>query len=64
MSNPRFCLNDTDWRETRKRYQKRKLNFMILMKEAQERRLSAINAAISTLENQIESTDDNSNNHN
>ncbi len=59
MNNSFNCktLHDADFR--RSRYQMRKLSFMKLLRDSLEQRLSAVNASIATLENQIESNPSN-----
>ena len=50
-----FCLSSTNWNERKKNFQAKKLNFLISVKEAYERKLAAINASISKLEEQMNS---------
>ena len=50
-----FCFSSKNWNERKKNFQVRKLNFLISAKEAYERKLAAINASISKLEEQINS---------
>ncbi len=51
-----FCDSATNWSERKKFFQARKLNFLISVKESYERKLAAITASISKLEEQINST--------
>ena len=48
-----FCESSKNWSERKKIYQARKLNFLIYIKESYERKLAAITASISKLEDQI-----------
>ncbi len=50
-----FCFSSKNWNERKKNFQVRKLNFLISVKEAYERKLAAINASISKLEEQMNS---------
>ena len=50
-----FCESSKDWSERKKIFQTRKLNFLISIKESYERKLAAITASISKLEEQINS---------
>lgn len=50
-----FCDSSRNWSERKKFFQARKLNFLISIKESYERKLAAISASISKLEEQIES---------
>ena len=50
-----FCDSSRNWSERKKFFQSRKLNFLISVKESYERKLAAISASISKLEEQIES---------
>tara|TARA_Y100001968_G_scaffold292178_1_gene297163 strand:+ start:766 stop:939 length:174 start_codon:yes stop_codon:yes gene_type:complete len=43
-----------NWNERKRFFQSRKLNFLISVKESYERKLAAITASISKLEEQIE----------
>tara|TARA_Y100001968_G_C19343284_1_gene710703 strand:+ start:874 stop:1026 length:153 start_codon:yes stop_codon:yes gene_type:complete len=43
-----------DFSEKKKKFQQRKLNMLLMFKEAIERRLSAVKATIETLEKQID----------
>tara|TARA_Y100001968_G_scaffold297121_1_gene305826 strand:- start:62 stop:241 length:180 start_codon:yes stop_codon:yes gene_type:complete len=52
----KICGSSQNWTERKKIYQKRKLNFLISIKESYERKLAAISASISKLEEQM-STD-------
>ena len=49
------CKSSNDWSERKKFFQARKLNFLISVKESYERKLAAITASISKLEEQINS---------
>ena len=51
-----FCESSRNWSERKKIFQERKLNFLISIKESYERKLSAITASISKLEEQMNST--------
>ena len=50
-----FCNSNQDWSHRKKIFQTKKLNFLISVKESYERKLAAISASISKLEEQIES---------
>ena len=50
-----FCESSKNWNERKKFIQARKLNFLISVKESYERKLSAITASISKLEEQMNS---------
>ena len=50
-----FCESSKNWSERKKFIQTRKLNFLISMKESYERKLAAITASISKLEEQMNS---------
>ena len=52
---PPFCCSETADLDSRKRHhQKRKMAMLTFWRDGLERQLSAINAAINTLEQQIE----------
>ena len=51
-----FCESYKNWRERKRLFQASKLNFLISIKESYERKLAAITASISKLEEQINST--------
>ena len=51
-----FCEPSINWSERKKIFQARKLNFLISVKESYERKLAAITASISKLEEQMNST--------
>ena len=51
-----FCDSSKNWNERKKFFQARKLNILISIKESYERKLAAITASISKLEEQINST--------
>ena len=51
-----FCESSKNWSERKKFFQTRKLNFLISVKESYERKLAAITASISRLEEQMNST--------
>ena len=51
-----FCDSSKKWSERKKIFQARKLNFLISIKESYERKLAAITASISKLEEQINSS--------
>ena len=50
-----FCESTKNWSERKKKFQTRKLNFLISVKESYERKLAGITASISKLEEQINS---------
>ena len=52
-----FCESSNNWHEKKKFFQARKLNFLISVKESYERKLAAITASISKLEEQMNSND-------
>tara|TARA_B100000945_G_scaffold3700_1_gene3115 strand:+ start:608 stop:787 length:180 start_codon:yes stop_codon:yes gene_type:complete len=49
------CKSSSNWSERKKFFQSRKLNFLISVKESYERKLAAITASISKLEEQMNS---------
>ena len=51
-----FCESSKNWSERKKVFQARKLNFLISMKASYERKIAAISASISKLEEQMNST--------
>ena len=51
-----YCGSSKSWSERKKFFQERKLNFLISVKESYERKLAAITASISKLEEQMNST--------
>ena len=51
-----FCDSSRNWSERKRFFQERKLNFLISIKESYERKLAAITASISKLEEQMNST--------
>ena len=51
-----FSESSRNWNERKKFFQVRKLIFLISVKESYERKLAAITASISKLEEQINST--------
>ena len=51
----KFCGSARNWSERKKNFQTSKLNFLILVKESYERKLVAITASISKLEEQMNS---------
>ena len=51
-----FCESSKTWSERKKFFQARKLNYLISVKESYERKLAAITASISKLEEQMNST--------
>tara|TARA_Y100001968_G_scaffold20457_1_gene16102 strand:- start:1316 stop:1495 length:180 start_codon:yes stop_codon:yes gene_type:complete len=51
----KICQSSKKWNERKKIYQARKLNFLISIKESYERKLVAVTASISKLEEQINS---------
>tara|TARA_B100000965_G_scaffold389855_1_gene396066 strand:+ start:154 stop:333 length:180 start_codon:yes stop_codon:yes gene_type:complete len=48
-----FCESSPKWAERKKNFQARKLNFLIYVKESYERKLAAITASITKLEEQM-----------
>ena len=50
-----FCSSSRNWKERKKFFQAKKLNFLISLKESYERKLAAITASISKLEEQMSS---------
>jgi len=54
-----FCDSSRNWSERKKFFQERKLNFLISIKESYERKLAAITASITKLEEQMNSTTSN-----
>ena len=50
-----FCNSNQDWIQRKRFFQTKKLNMLISIKESYERKLAAISASISKLEEQIES---------
>ena len=50
-----FCESSQNWSERKKFFQTRKLHFLISVKESYERKLAAITASISKLEQQMNS---------
>ena len=51
-----FCESSRNWNDRKRIFQARKLNFLISAKESYERKLAAITASISKLEEQMNST--------
>ena len=51
-----FCNSSQNWSERKIFFQTRKLNFLISVKENYERKLAAITASISKLEEQMNTT--------
>ena len=52
----KFCESSKNWSERKKFFQARKLYFLISVKESYERKLAAITASITKLEEQMNST--------
>ena len=50
----KFCVSSQKWQERKKIFQQRKLNFLNSVKESYERKLAAITATISKLEDQMD----------
>ena len=50
-----FCTIPQNWSERKKFFQTKKLNFLISVKESYERKLAAVTASISKLEEQMNS---------
>tara|TARA_Y100001968_G_scaffold70381_1_gene61520 strand:+ start:475 stop:666 length:192 start_codon:yes stop_codon:yes gene_type:complete len=48
-----FCTSSQNWSERKRFFQAKKLNFLISVKESYERKLAAITASISKLEEQM-----------
>ncbi len=53
MISSEFCSTNNNMKERRIRLQQKRLEFLILFRDSLERRLSATNASIKTLEEQI-----------
>ncbi len=51
----KFCNSNQEWSHRKKIFQTKKLIFLISIKESYERKLAAISASISKLEEQIDS---------
>tara|TARA_Y100001968_G_C19317766_1_gene697639 strand:+ start:609 stop:782 length:174 start_codon:yes stop_codon:yes gene_type:complete len=51
----KFCESSQNWSDRKKFFQEKKLNFLISLKESYERKLAATSAAISKLEEQMNS---------
>ena len=49
-----FCESSKAWNERKRNFQEKKLNFLISVKESYERKLAAITASISKLEEQMD----------
>ena len=49
-----FCNSNKDWSQRKKFFQTKKLHLLVSIKESYERKLAAISASISKLEEQIE----------
>ena len=52
-----FCNSNQDWSQRKKFFQTKKLHMLISIKESYERKLAAITASISKLEEQMNSND-------
>ncbi len=52
----KVCESSRNWKERKNLFQVRKLNFLISVKESYERKLAAITASISKLEEQMDSS--------
>ena len=50
-----FCNSNKDWSQRKKFFQTKKLHLLVSIKESYERKIAAISASISKLEEQIES---------
>ena len=50
----KFCSGSQSWSERKRIFQKKRLDLMISLKESYERKLSAITASISKLEEQMQ----------
>ena len=48
-----LCESQQNWSERKKFFQRKKLNFLISVKESYERKLAAVTASISKLEEQM-----------
>tara|TARA_Y100001968_G_scaffold199088_1_gene182629 strand:+ start:739 stop:894 length:156 start_codon:yes stop_codon:yes gene_type:complete len=48
-----FCTSSNNWSERKKYFQTKKLNFLISVKESYERKLAAVTASITKLEEQM-----------
>ena len=53
------CDSSKNWSERKRFFQTKKLNFLVSVKESYERKLAAISASISKLEEQMKSTTQN-----
>ena len=51
-----FCESSQNWSHRKKLFQAQKLNFLISVKESYERKLAGIEASISKLEEQMNSS--------
>ena len=51
-----FCRSSQNWSDRKKFFQARKLNFLVSVKESYERKLAAITASITKLEEQMNSS--------
>ncbi len=51
----KICNSSQNWSETKKMYQTKKLHILISIKESYERKVAAISASISKLEEQMSS---------
>ena len=51
-----FCETSQNWDERKKYFQAKKLNFLISVKESYERKVAALKASISKLEEQMNAT--------
>ena len=51
-----FCETSQNWGQRKKYFQAKKLNFLISLKESYERKLAALTASISKLEEQMNSS--------
>ena len=51
----KYCESPKNWSKRKKNFQTLKLNFLISVKESYERKLAAITASISKLEEQMNS---------
>ncbi len=48
-----YCASEKSWNDRKKFFQAKKLNFLISIKESYERKLAAISASITKLEEQM-----------
>ncbi len=54
MGSSNCCNSTMEYSERKRKFQKRRLNLLILIRDGLERRLAGLNASIDTLNQQIE----------